>query len=391
MSSYYHPAAIYGGPVPAIRQLNQVINRLGHQVTVFTTDANGRGDLEMPKGQPVLVDGLPVTYFPRWWFGQAEKPFSLFFSPALGKALRQLRPGDYDLMLVHATWGDPGRLAARAARRLGLPYFCYTHGTFEPWRMAYKKRKKQIYLALVEGNILRRAAGIVVCNEAEASYLRKLGIRTPSRRIPWGVDIKDPAEIPPYSSLTTIFPVLANRPFILFLARLHPMKGLDILIPAFADVAKDFPDWLLVVAGPDEGGYRSQVENMVAANGIIHRVLFTGLVTGDVKSALLGHTNLYVLPSYSEGFSVSVTEALSYGRPLVITDTCYVPEVAQYEAGRVVPGARPALAEALREMMSDNDLRRQCGSNAIRLAQTEFTWEAVAQKSLDFYREVLAQ
>jgi hypothetical protein len=94
VSAYHHPAQVYGGPVPALRHLNQALALSGHRVTTYTTDANGPGDLRVPCGQPVMVDGLPVTYFRRWWFGREQKPRNLFFSPAMGRQLRRfLRPG----------------------------------------------------------------------------------------------------------------------------------------------------------------------------------------------------------------------------------------------------------------------------------------------------------
>jgi glycosyltransferase involved in cell wall biosynthesis len=189
--------------------------------------------------------------------------------------------------------------------------------------------------------------------------------------------------------LAAWFPALAERPFLLFLSRLHPKKGLDLLIPAFAAVAHEFPDWFLVLAGPDEGGYRGQLERMVADRGLKHRILFTGMVTGEAKAALLAHTDCFVLPSYSEGFPVVVAEALGYGRPIVITTSCYVPEVAEGEAGFVVQPEMGALLVALREMMQDSALRDQCSQKALEVAKGHFTWEAVAKKTLDFYHEII--
>ncbi len=119
-------------------------------------------------------------------------------------------------------------------------------------------------------------------------------------------------------------------------------------------------------------------------------MFFPGLVTGEAKAALLAQADLFVLPSYSEGFPVVVGEALGYGRPMVITTPCYVPEVATQGAGVVIPPEREALTHALREMLSDAERRQSCGLQARRLAETTFTWDAVAQESLAFYREVLS-
>jgi glycosyltransferase involved in cell wall biosynthesis len=389
ISSYYQPAFIYGGPVPALHHLNQALLKSGHNLRVYTTNANGCGDLDVPLGQPVDTDGLPITYFPRCWFGRAQKPSLLFFSPAMGRQLQRLRPGDFDLILIHATWGDPGRMAAAAGRRTGIPYICYTHGGFEPWAWRHQYWKKKIYWRLIEKRILMGAAGIVVCNEAETAQLRALGVRTPIRRIPWGVELPAPEQTPSRERLAGVFPSLAGRPFVLFLSRLHPKKGLDLLIPAFKTLAREFPDWLLVLAGPDEGGYGAVLENLVKDLGLADRVVFTGMVTGEAKAALLTHADLFVLPSYSEGFPVVVAEAMGYGRPLVITETCYVPEVEEGGAGLVIKPERDSLTDALKVMLLDHRLRRDCAYQSRKLAQTRFSWEAVAEKSLAFYRETI--
>lgn len=389
VSSYYYPAMVYGGPINSIHHRNKALSHYEHHVVTYTTNANGVSDLEVPTGGPLLVDGLPVTYFPRWWFGRARKPANLFFSPALGAALQALKPGDFDLMLLHASFCDPGRLAAKAARRTGIPYIYYTHGGFEPWAFNHKHWKKKIYLDLIENRILYGAAGIVVCNDAEAVQLHHLGVKTPSGRIPWGVDLPDPGNLPTRQRLEEFFPHLRDRPFCLFLSRLHAKKGLDILIPALQRSAQEFPDWLLVLAGPDEGGYRIQLEKMVRDLGLKNRVIFPGMVTGEVKAALLAHADLFVLPSYSEGFPVAVAEALGYGRPVVITTSSYIPEVAEAGAGLVVPPETQALTTALGKMMRDEALRNKCALNAIKLVKGHFTWDAVANQTLDFYRDVI--
>jgi glycosyltransferase involved in cell wall biosynthesis len=389
VSSYYHPAQVYGGPVPAIRHLNQALALLGHRVSTYTTDANGPVELPVSLGQPVMMDGLPVTYFPRWWFGQAKKPFSLFFSRAMGRQLHRLQSGDFDLILIHATFCDPGRMAAKAAQRAGIPYVCYTHGSFDHWAWKHKHGKKSLYFTFVEKSILNRAAGIVVCNASEEQKLRHLGINPPIRRIPWGADLPESDNLPAKERLAELYPFLRNRSVLLFLSRLHPKKGLDLLIRAFSALAREFPEWLLVLAGPDEGGYRAQLEQLTRDLVLEQRVIFTGLVTGEVKQALLAHVDLFVLPSHSEGFPIVVVEALSYGRPTVITTKCYIPEVAEKHAGLVVPPEQNALTVALREMFRDKDLRRHCGQNALSLAQNHFSWEAVGKQTEAFYQEIM--
>ena len=389
VTAYHEPAYVYGGTVSSISHLCKMFLKLEIDVKFFTTNASGTGDLETPTEKPVLVNGLLIHYFRRWWFGCTKKPSRIFFSPAMGRSLAKIKNGDFDLICIHSSFCDPGRLAFNAARRTGIPYICYTHGSFEPWAIQHKYWKKIIYMSLVERRILKHAAGIIVCNEAETKQLREMGVKTPIRKIPWGVDIPDPDKIPNRQKLEELYPALSGRPFLLFLSRLHPKKGLDLLFPAFASLSQQFPDWLLVIAGPSESGYKEKVLKLVATLDLGNRVLLTGMVTGELKAALLAQAEFLTLPSFSEGFPMVVAEALGYGRPVVITETCYMPEVGEYGAGLVVPVQRQALTTALGEMMGDTSLRMNCSQNAIKLARNLFTWEAVAKQNLEFYREII--
>jgi glycosyltransferase involved in cell wall biosynthesis len=386
--AYYHPAIVYGGPVPAIHGLNKGLVEHGHAVTVYTTDANGTGDLEVPTGSAAMVDEVPVYYFKRWWFGRAAKPFTLFFCPDMGHKLARLKPGDYDLIINHAGLSDPGRMVAKAARRANIPYFYYTQGIFAPWAINYKRLKKKIYLALIEGRILQHSAGIVVCNETEIKSLEKHGITAPVKRIPWGIEPPENLVKPDRRALAELYPQLAGgNPYILFLSRLHPSKGLELLIPAFARVALQFPDWHLVIAGPDERGYKKVLESLIEQVGIRDRVLLPGMVTENGKAALFANADIFTLPSFSEGFSISIAEALGYGRPVIITTSCYVPEVEEGRCGLIVQPDIDALAQALSNLMGDSGLREACSLNTRKLAAEHFTWEAVIRESLAFYSE----
>lgn len=389
VSAYYHPAEVYGGPAQSMHQRSMALARMGHTVNTVTTNANGAGDLSVSSTEPVLVDGLPVLYCPRFWFGRKRKNPYLFFSPSLKKRLKKIEPGDFDMILVHAAWTDPARLAWITSRRTGIPFIYYTHGCFEPWALKHKFWKKKLYWHLVESRILHGAAGVVVCNRAEEQALRNLGVTIPIRRIPWGINLPPDPRPSRQASMEILFSLLEGRPYLLFLSRLHPKKGLDLLISAFAALAKEFPEWLLVLAGPDEGGMTAWVRRQVADHRLEDRVVLTGMVSGEMKHALLSQAEFFVLPSYSEGFPMAVAEALGYGLPVVITTSCYIPEVEERAAGLVIPPEEGALTASLRQMMRDENLRRSCGHNAFSLAQEHFTWEKIAEQSLTFYRECI--
>ncbi len=389
VSAYYMPALVYGGPGPALHRLNRELIRQGHEVTVYTTDANGTGNLEVPLGEEVAVAGVGVWYFRRWWFGRTRKPLTTFLSRELARKLDQLRPGEYDLIYSAGSFADPGRLAAAAAQRSGTPYVYHTGGAFTPWALGHKYWKKRLYLSLVEKRILMAAGGILSRNPAEVEQLRRLGYPSLIRRIPLGVDLKEGETRLSRGDLEGLYPSLRGRPFVLFLGRLHPVKGLDLLIPAFAELARQFPAWMLVLAGPDERGYLATVKELIQSHRLADRVLLTGMVGGDLKEALLGQAEFLVLPSYSEALSMVAAEALGYGKPLVITDTCCRPEVAEEGVGLVVAPEREALTGALRQMLANDELRRTCAAKVPEMVRRHYSWETITRTSVDFFHEVI--
>jgi glycosyltransferase involved in cell wall biosynthesis len=173
------------------------------------------------------------------------------------------------------------------------------------------------------------------------------------------------------------------------MSRIHPKKGLSNLITAFKQVNFHYPDALLVIAGPDEKGHRKEVERYLKQEGLEKDVLFTGLVSGDVKIGLLKNSVMFVLPSYSEGFPVVVLEALACGLPVVLTKSCHVPEVAEAGAGIEVEPSPHEIANALDTLLADPLARRQMGEKGYRLAAEHFSWKRVARLTIDFCSDVL--
>ncbi len=173
-------------------------------------------------------------------------------------------------------------------------------------------------------------------------------------------------------------------PFGLFLSRLHHKKGLDYLADAFALVAAQFPEARLVVAGPDDGA-RGPFEQRVRAAGLAGRVHLVGPLYGPAKFAAMVDATCFCLPSRQEGFSVAVTEAMACGLPVVISDACHFPEVAEVGAGEVVPLEGDRVAQALRRVVGDPELRRSMGEAGRQLVRSRFTWPRVAEQCVAAY------
>jgi glycosyltransferase involved in cell wall biosynthesis len=231
--------------------------------------------------------------------------------------------------------------------------------------------------------MLNHAATLHMLNADEQTLLAPLGLRPRMEVIPNGIflDEIDGASSPSSTSSST------DKPFVLFLSRVHYKKGLDYLADSFAELHAKSPDWQLVVAGPD-GGERVAFEQRVAGLKLNGSVRVIGPVYGGEKFALLRSAACFCLPSRQEGFSVAVLEAMACRVPVVLSENCHFPEVAQAGAGHVVPLETKAVAAALLDVAAAApEQRRRMGDAGRRLVEERFTWEKVAARSVEVYEK----
>ena len=309
-----------------------------------------------------------------------------------------MRDGDRDIegavrsapvVHLHGIWQEHTRRGALAARRLGVPYLIAAHGMAEPWALRHKALKKKVYLALVEGKNLRRAACLHALSHPEVGHLRDLAPRTPIALIPNGVDLAPFENLPPGRELEAQYPELVGKFVLLFFGRLHVKKGLDLFARALGSIGRDRPDVHVVLAGNDDGalaGFRSAVASL----GMADRVTHVGHVAGEQARRVWGRADAFVLPSYSEGFSMAILEALAARLPVVITTACHFPELHRAGGGIVVEPTADGVLGGLRELLdrSDED-RRAMADRGRRLVEDRYTWDRQAGRLADVYRWVI--
>jgi glycosyltransferase involved in cell wall biosynthesis len=257
----------------------------------------------------------------------------------------------------------------------------------DPWSLAQKRWKKKLALALGYRAMLNRAAALHLLNADEQHLLAPLRLRSPGVVLPNGVFLEEIDPLPPPSAFAQSYPALADKPYVLFISRLHYKKGLDYLAEAFRLVAGRRPEARLVVAGPDDGA-RADFERRVSGPELAGRVLLVGPLYGAAKWAALAGAACFCLPSRQEGFSVAVLEAMACRTPAVVSEACHFPEVAEAGAGAVVPLDAERIADALDGFLGDPDARRRAGEAGRRLVETQSTWPAVAARSLELYRSL---
>jgi glycosyltransferase involved in cell wall biosynthesis len=256
----------------------------------------------------------------------------------------------------------------------------------DPWSLAQRRWKKCIALVLGWRGILNQAAFLHCLNRDEERLLARVRLMSPTVVIPNGIFIEEIDPDPGNYSQRLGFP---GRPYVLFLSRLHYKKGLDVLAAAFADLHARHPEVHLVVAGPD-GGAQADFEERIAVAGLSSAVHLVGSLHGRDKWTALRDAACFCLPSRQEGFSVAILEALASRTPVVITEACHFPEVADVGAGLIVPLAAENLASAMGLIVSDPARRQRMGEAGRRLVEERFTWGRAAEKSIADYERVAA-
>lgn len=354
------------GVTHVVIPLSEEQARMGHQVSVFHIEKSREESL---KPSPDLVDSI--------CFPMTVKSVHFGFSVQYARELSR-RIGEYDVVHIHAVWNFPTAWALRCAQRRGVPQLVSPQGSLDlqAWRIGSFARRA--YARAVEIPLLRRATAFQALSPVEEAQIQSFGISAPCVVIPNGIRLED---FPPAPERAPA----AGRT-ILFLGRIHPKKGLDILISALGLLP---PDYSLVIAGDDFGsGCRRTLELQIGNAGLKSRVRWLGEVKGAAKIAALHDCDIFVLPSLSEGMPVAVLEAMAVGCPVVITPACNLPQVSVHDAGRVANPEPKSFADAILSLCEDRKNIRVCGRNARDMVGRLFAWPAIAAECINAYQRI---
>ena len=352
----------------AAADLANALARRGTPITLYTASCEGGASAEhllSPPNRCLAPQG--------WWLG------GLSWSRHLGRLLRAAM-AETDLVHNHTVWMLPNHQSSQAAWRAQVPVLFSTHGTLDAYALRISRWKKRIVAAWFQDRDFRRAACFHSLARGELEAVRAYGLRNPVAVIPNGIDPEAYAVLPGPDDFAAAFPHLAGKRLVLFLSRLHHKKGLSLLLPAWRAISARRTDWHLVIAGPDFG-YANEIVRMVGDLGVESSVTLTGPLYGAQKLQALAAAELFVLPSFSEGFSMATLEAMACGLPVLITPGCHFPEVAEAQAGLVAEPTVEEIRDALEQMLAGTHAELAAmGSRGRALVCRQFTWEDVARK-----------
>lgn len=306
-------------------------------------------------------------------------PRKLGRSPEMYKWLKaQAAEGNVELIHNHSLWMMPNVYPGAICRKAGIPLVLAPRGTLSRWAMQSGSLIKKVFWPLAQRPVLENVACFHVTADTEYEDIRRLGFRQPVAVIPNGIDIPAACENKAESRRT-----------LLFLGRVHPVKGLDILLPAWKVLQSSFPEWRLQIVGPDNRGHQAKMIAL-AENLGLRRIEFCGPRYGKAKTQTYANADLFVLPTYSENFGMAVAEALAAGTPAVVTKGAPWDGLAQRQAGWWVDISVEALTAGLEVAMSKDRLElSRMGGNGKTWMAAEYSWLEISRRMLKTYEWVL--
>ncbi len=372
-----------GGPSFALPLLARAQARAGLEVEIATTNDNGpASQLSVAVGRPQIADGVTTWYFPRQTrFYCASLQLARWLTSNVNR---------FDIVHIHALFSFAALPAAAFAKLRGVPYIIRPLGTLSRWSMERRRPLlKRLSFRLLESRLLGGAVAVHYTSEQERDEAAILDIRTPAIIVPLGLEPEEFERLPPASDFFAEWPSLVGRPIVLFMSRIDPKKGLDILLPAFACVHSAFPEAVLVIAGDGQPSYVAEMRHGADKLGLGQSTVWPGLLIGPAKLAALSAATAFVLPSHSENFGLAPVEAMAAGKPVIISNRVGIwPEVLEFTAGLVVPPDIAALSDALIRMLGDQDFSSDLSRNGRRLVRERFSSQATAQRLISAYEQV---
>lgn len=313
-------------------------------------------------------DGIPTRVVPV--LGSRR----LGYAPRMAAALQEMAP---DVVHLHGLWMYPGCSVLRWHRATGRPYVISTHGMLSDVALSYSRLRKKAVSLWFQDAVFARAAALHATSECEAGEIRAYGLRAPVCTVPNGIaEIARPA-VPRPPGRT-----------ILSLGRIHRKKALDHLILAWQRLERDFPDWSVLILGPDEGEEASRLRGLIAETGV-QRVAIRGPVYGAEKTELMAGAGVFALPTHSENFAITVAESLMLEVPVVSSQGAPWSGLETEGCGRWVPIGASHMAEGLRGVMSlGDDERRAMGARGRAWMLRDFSWPSVAERLRQCYATV---
>jgi len=385
---YFHPAYAFGGPVKVAYQISRELAKKGHEIVIYTSDAKDLSS-RLETNFEENIDGMKVYYFRNVSLILVKK-LKLFITPQLA-LYADKEVEKFDIIHLHEYRTYQNLVVTYYAKKYGIPYILQAHGSVP--RIASWRRLKWIYDALFGYKLLKNSSKVIALNRLEAEQYKIMGV--PEEKIaiiPNGIDLSEYAGLPPKGVFKKKFNIPEDKKIILYLGRVHKVKGIDFLIKAYAYLVRKLncKDVVLVIVGPDDG-YLKEAQELTNRLGVSKHVLFTGSLYGRDKFEAYVDSEFCVLPSRYEIWGMTVLEAYACSKPVIASEIGGLKDlVVNGETGLLFEsGNVKQLARCIFNLLNDGGLAKRMGLKARKFVEENFTIEKVVERLEKLYEEVI--
>ncbi|HOI57103.1 MAG: glycosyltransferase [Methanoculleus sp.] len=382
VTPFFKPLWESGGVARVAYDISHTLHESGHDVTVYTTNRSIYPS-DLPTNRRVDVDGMNVYYFEnlRKYCPMEAAPVLPYYMPAVAR--REMN--QFDLVHIHDHRTMLTVIASHYARKCGVPYVLQAHGALP--QDTGSRRMKRLFDQLWSKEVILGASGVIALNETEAECYRALGVAEEKIAIfPNGIDPAEHSDLPARGRFRAAWGIDGAARVVLYLGRLDPTKGIDLLIRSFAEVAREFDDAVLMLVGGDMG-HNDEFRQRVRSLNLDDRVVFTGFVSKEDKMAAYTDADVFVTPSFT-GFPMTFLEACLCGTPIVTTGQGDLLEWVDNTVGFTTEYTPEAFAGAIGRLLDDDVLRARFGEQAKELVRTRYNWQAIVRDIEGFYADV---
>ena len=358
-----------------------------NDVKVLSTDSC-KERLKFPDGRyDVDVDGIMVDYFKN--LSNRFKMATMLDTPFSAPFRIRKEIKDYEIVHIHEHRQTLAIIASHFARKNNIPYIVQAHGSVLPFFQ--KEGLKNLFDKVFGFKILHNAACVFALTEVEKEQYLKMGVDEDKIEIvPLGINLEEYENLPDYGRFRSKFNISDDDNLILFVGRIHEIKGLDLLIDSFNDLIglNENKNIKLAIVGPDDG-YLTELEDKIRMYSLEDNVIVTGPLYKEEKQEALVDCDLFVMPSKYESFTTSGLEAMACSKPLVLTKNNHIHDWVDGNCGLACDDDKDSLREAIEKLLFDEDLSKTYGENGKRLIKERYDWDIINKQILDIYEKLL--
>lgn len=377
--TYFAPCFSAGGVVNAAYQIAKKQVEDGHNVSVYTTDSCDER-IKFDDNYNVDIDGIKVFYFKNL---SHKMKTSLTIDTPLS-LIRYMKKtiNDFDIIHIHEHRHSLAIITHHYAKKNNIPYVLQAHGSVMPFFQ--KEKMKEVFDKIWGFNILHDACKVFALSEVEKEQYIKMGVgKDKIEIVPLGINLQEFNNLPEKGNFKRKYNIKDDEKLLLFLGRIHKIKGLDLLIESFNLIEND--NVKLAIVGGDYG-YKDEVQNLIDKYGLNDKIIFPGVLTGRNKIEALTDCDIFIMPSRYESFTTSGLEAMASYKPLILTKNNHIHTWVDNNVGLCCEFDKNELSECIEKLLNNDELCCEFGRNGRELIENKYNWDDIKIQIESIYK-----